>query len=81
VAELTYTIRRAIYTTNAIESLYYQLRKFKKKRSTFVNYVAIFKILYLAIRNASQKWTMPIKEWGLALNQFAIIFGKERNPF
>jgi transposase-like protein len=49
--------------------------------SAFVNDEAVFKILYLAIRNASEKWTMPIKEWGLALNQFAIIFGKERVPF
>jgi len=41
----------------------------------------LLKILYLAIRNASKKWTMPIKEWGQALNQFAIEFGKERVPF
>ena len=74
-------IRRAIYTTNAIESLNYQLRKVTKNRSTFSTDDAIFKIPYLAIRNASKKWTMPIKEWGQALNQFAIEFGKERVPF
>jgi transposase-like protein len=74
-------IRRAIYTTNAIESLNYQLRKVTKNRSTFSTDEAIVKILYLAIRNASEKWTMPIKHWGLALNQFAIEFGKERVPF
>jgi transposase-like protein len=74
-------IRKAIYTTNAIESLNFQLRKVMKNRLTFVNDDAIMKVLYLAIRNASEKWTMPIKEWGLALNQFAIIFGKERVPF
>jgi len=74
-------IRRAIYTTNAIESLNYQLRKVTKNRSTFSTDDAILKILYLAIRNASKKWTMPIKEWGQALNQFAIEFGKERVPF
>jgi transposase-like protein len=74
-------IRRAIYTTNAIESLNYQLRKVTKNRSTFSTDDAIFKILYLAIRNASKKWTMPIKNWGQALNQFAIEFGKERVPF
>jgi transposase-like protein len=74
-------IRRAIYTTNAIESLNYQLRKITKNRSTFSTDDAIFKILYLAIRNASKKWTMPIKNWGQALNQFAIEFGKERVPF
>jgi len=74
-------IRRAIYTTNAVESLNYQLRKVTKNRSIFSTDEAIMKILYLAIRNASQKWTMPIRDWGQALNQFAIEFGKERVPF
>jgi transposase-like protein len=54
-------IRRAIYTTNAIESLNYQLRKVTKKRSTFPNDDALFKLLYLAIRNAAEKWTMTIQ--------------------
>jgi len=74
-------IRKAIYTTNAVESLNYQLRKVTKNRSTFCTDDAIFKILYLAIRNASEKWTMPIRDWGQALNQFAIEFGNERVPF
>ena len=74
-------IRRAIYTTNAVESLNYRLRKVTKNRSTFCTDDAILKILYLAIRNASKKWTMPVREWGQALNQFAIEFGKERVPF
>ena len=74
-------IRKAIYTTNAVESLNYQLRKVTKNRSTFSTDDAIFKILYLAIRNASERWTMPIRDWGQALNQFAIEFGNERVPF
>jgi len=74
-------IRKAIYTTNSVESLNYQLRKVTKNRLSFPTDDAIFKILYLAIRNASEKWTMPIREWGQALNQFAIEFGKERVPF
>jgi transposase-like protein len=74
-------IRKAIYTTNAIESLNFSLRKVIKNKLIFVNDDAIFKILYLAIRNASEKWTMPIRDWGQALNQFAIEFGKERVPF
>ena len=74
-------IRRAIYTTNAVESLNYQLRQVTKNRSSFPTDDAIFKILYLAIRNASKKWTMPIRDWGQALNQFAIEFGDERVPF
>jgi transposase-like protein len=74
-------IRKAIYTTNAVESMNYQLRKVTKNRSSFSTDDARLKILYLAIRNATKKWTMPIKDWGQALNQFAIEFGKERVPF
>ena len=74
-------IRRAIYTTNAVESMHYQLRLVIKNRSAFSTDDAILKILYLAIRNASKKWTMPIRDWGRALNQFAIEVGKERGPF
>jgi len=71
---------RAIYTINAVESLNYQLRKVTKNRPSFPT-DAIFKILYLAIRNASQKWTIPIRDWGRALNRFATEFGKEQVPF
>jgi transposase-like protein len=74
-------IRRAIYTTNAIESLNFSLRKVTKNRSTFVNDDAIMKIMYLAIKNVSKKWTMPIRDWKRALNKFAIEFGEERVPF
>jgi transposase-like protein len=74
-------IRRAIYTTNAVESLNYSLRQVTKNRSIFSTDDAILKIMYLAIRNASKKWTMPIRDWGQALNQFAIEFGNERVPF
>jgi transposase-like protein len=73
--------RRAIYTTNAIGSMNYQLRKVTKNRSAFSTDDAIFKILFLAIRNASEKWTMPIRDWGRALNQFTIEFRKKRVPF
>jgi transposase-like protein len=68
-------IRRAIYTTNAIESLNYSLRKILKNRGAFPNDDAIFKILYLAIKRAAKKWTMPIRNWKAALNQFVILFG------
>jgi len=69
-------IRKAIYTANAIEPLNSQLRKVTRNKSTFPNDDAIFKVMYLAIRNASKKWTMPIRDWGAAMNQFAIVFGK-----
>jgi putative transposase len=67
-------IRRVIYTTNAIESLNFSLRKIIKNRSLFPNDEAVFKTLYLAIRNAAKKWTMPIRDWRRALHQFALIF-------
>jgi len=67
-------IRKAVYTTNAIESINYSLRKIIKNRQLFPNDLAIKKILYLALRNISKKWSMPIKNWKSALNQFAIIF-------
>ena len=57
-------IRQAIYATNAAESLNCQLRKAAKNRSAFCADDAMLKILCLAIRNASKKWTMPIREWG-----------------
>jgi putative transposase len=67
-------IRRAIYTTNAIESLNMTLRKIIKNRSLFPNDEAIFKLMYLSLKNISKKWTMPIHNWSAAMNQFAIMF-------
>ena len=67
-------IRRAIYTTNAIESLNFSLRKITRNKSCFPDDDSIYKVMYLAIKNASARWTMPIREWGLAVNQFAILF-------
>jgi len=67
-------IRKAIYTTNAIESVNFTLRKIIKNKQLFPNDLAIKKIIYLALRNISKKWTMPIHNWKSALNQFAIIF-------
>jgi putative transposase len=67
-------IRRAVYTTNTIESLNMTLRKVSKNRSLFPSDEAVFKLLYLALRNISKRWTMPIQNWSAALNQFAILF-------
>jgi len=72
-------IRKVIYTTNAIESLNFSLRKVTKNRAAFPTDDAIMKLLYLSLTNASKRWTMPIRDWGAALNQFAIYFG-ERVP-
>ncbi len=67
-------IRRAIYTTNAIESINSQIRKLIKNRGHFPNDDAAIKLIYLALNNAEKRWTMPIKHWKRALNQFAIRF-------
>ncbi|EMF83196.1 transposase, mutator family [Leptospira weilii serovar Topaz str. LT2116] len=68
-------IRKAIYTTNAIESMNMGLRKIIKNRGSFPNDEAAIKLLYLALNNMSKKWTMPIQDWGKAMNQFSILFG------
>ena len=67
-------VRRAVYTTNAIESLNMTLRKISKNRALFPSDEAVFKLLYLALKNISRRWTMPIAHWSCAMNQFAILF-------
>lgn len=67
-------IRRAVYTTNVIESLNYSLRKITKTRAAFPTEEAALKLLWLGLRNIEKKWTMPIQNWSLAMNQMAIIF-------
>jgi len=71
-------IRKVIYTTNAIESLNYSLRKVLKTKGVFPNDDSIKKVLYLAFRNIAKKWTMPIQNWKQALNQFVMILGEDR---
>ena len=67
-------IRRAIYTTNAIESLNSVIRKALKKRKIFPSDEAATKMVYLAIKDASKKWTMPIQNWRQAMSRFIIEF-------
>lgn len=67
-------IRKAIYTTNAVESLNSSLRRVMRKRGAFPTEDSVRKVLYLAIRQRSKKWTMPIRDWPAALNYFSIVF-------
>lgn len=67
-------IRRAIYTTNAIEAVHRQFRKLTKTKGAFPNENSLLKLLYVGIQNASKKWTMPIQNWNLTLSQLAIYF-------
>lgn len=72
--EFPWEIRRVIATTNAIESVNSVIRKLTRNRKIYPNEDSALKIVYLAIREASKKWTMPIRNWKLALNHFAILF-------
>lgn len=65
-------IRKVIYTTNAIESLNSVIRKSIKNRKLFPHDNSALKVIYLAIQAASKKWTMPIRNWNMALNRFMI---------
>lgn len=67
-------IRKVIYTTNAIESIHASLRKLTKKRGAFPNPESVRKVLYLAIKRASARWSRPIKDWVAALNHLTIVF-------
>jgi putative transposase len=67
-------IRKAMYTTNAVESLNRSLRKIIKTRGAFPSEEAAIKLLYLALRLAAKKWTMPIRQWTEALNYFIVLW-------
>jgi transposase-like protein len=68
-------IRKAIYTTNAIESVNYTLQRNLKTRQSFPNDEAAMKLIFMILRRVSKRWTMPIRNWGEALHQFAVIYG------
>jgi transposase-like protein len=72
-------IRKAIYTTNAIESVNSVIRKFTRNRKIYPNEESALKLVYMAITEASKKWTMPIRNWKQALNHFAIMY-EDRIP-
>jgi putative transposase len=74
-------IRKAIYTTNTIESLNYSIRKVINNRALFPHDEAAFKLVYLALRNISKHWKRPIYNWKEALNQFAIMYGERVTKF
>jgi transposase-like protein len=67
-------IRKIIYTTNLIENLNGKIRKYTKNKMSFPTDDAVLKSTFLAVQEATKKWTMPIRDWGTILNQFIIIF-------
>lgn len=86
--EYSEDIRRLIYTTNPIEGFHRQVRKVTKTKGAFTSDTALFKLVYLVVKRISEKWTMPIRNWGQTLSQLYIIFGDrlkihtfEKKPF
>ena len=71
-------IRKVIYTTNAVESLNASLQKLLKPKKSFMDDDAMMKVIYLNAQRIASKWTMPVRDWGLALGQLTVMFGSER---
>lgn len=69
-------VRKIIYTTNLIENLNGKIRKYTKNKLSFPTDETVLKSVYFALREVARKWSMPIQNWGLILNQFVIIFEK-----
>ena len=68
-------IRRAVYTTDSIESVNYTLQRSLKTRQPFPNDESAVKLIFMILRRISKKWTMPIRDWGQAMHQFSVIYG------
>src|SRR5690606_36392557 len=77
--QYTEPIRKIIYTTNAVEGFHRQVRKVTKTKGTFTNDMALIKLVYLATKNIEKKWTSPLHNWSLTVQQLYIKFG-ERIP-
>lgn len=73
--EYTEPIRKIIYTTNAVEGFHRQVRKVTKTKGAFTNDMALLKLVYLATKNIEKKWTAPLHNWSLTIQQFYIKFG------
>lgn len=69
-------IRKLIYTTNTIEGFHRQVRKVTKNKTAFPSDMSLLKLIYLAHRNISKKWTQPLQNWGITISQLSIIFGQ-----
>jgi putative transposase len=74
--EYTEPIRRIIYTTNAVEGFHRQVRKITKTKGAFTSDMALLKLVYLSVKNIEKKWTNPIANWSLSIQQFYIKFGE-----
>ena len=73
--QYTEPIRKIIYTTNAVEGFHRQVRKVTKTKGAFTSDMALLKLVYLATRNIERKWTSPLHNWSLTVQQLYIKFG------
>ena len=73
--QYTAPIRKLIYTTNAVEGYHRQIRKVTKTKGAFPSDMALLKLVYLATKNIEKKWTSPLQNWSLTVQQLAIKFG------
>jgi transposase-like protein len=67
-------VRRVLYTTNALESVHARIRKIIKTRGLFPTDEAATKLIWLALRNATRRWTFPLRTWHAALVHFALLY-------
>jgi transposase-like protein len=67
-------VRRILYTTNALESVHARIRKIIKTRGLFPSDEAATKLIWLALRNATQRWTLPLRTWRAALVHFSVLY-------
>lgn len=72
--EYSPSIRRLIYTTNTVEGFHRQVRKVTKSKGAFTSDMALLKLVYLVTRRIEKKWTSPLQNWGLTVQQLAIKF-------
>jgi len=73
--EYTKPIRKLIYTTNPVEGYHRQVRKITKTKGAFTSDMALIKLVYLATMNIQKKWTSPLQNWSLTIQQLYIKFG------
>jgi transposase-like protein len=74
-------IRTIIYTTNQVEALHRQFRKVTKAKGQFPSDEALTKMLYLAYKGISKKWTMPVRNWAFVISQLSVTFAERLKSF
>ena len=72
-------IRRLIYTTNPVEGFHRMLRKYTKTKTIFPTDDSVRKSVYLSVREITKKWTIPVRDWGMAYSQLMILFDTRLN--